>query len=250
MRFAARDEPRAPELPPSTSGSTSARTSGHAPCSLDCVIANCRLSANRPSRDGSFTPRMPGVRPLTEYPGCATTLATGTPAARSRRSASRPERGGGDLRLHVRAPPAVVVDELGIDGVVPPHRRRHAAEPHHPPGCPSERREQRPGEREVAEDVRREDELVPVPRGLAAPSAGARCPRSEAARRACPRPPTVAAAARTEPRLLVSSSRVSMRSPASSTRRRSAARAAMSRFGLRPVMNTRAPARTSCSLAK
>ena len=37
------------------------------------------------------------------------------------------------------------------------------------------------------------------------------------------------------------------RTQASGTRRWTAARAAVSRFGLRPVMNTRAPARTSCS---
>ena len=52
--------------PPSTSGSASARTSGHAPCSFDWVISACRLSANRVAFVGSFTPTIPAVRPLVE----------------------------------------------------------------------------------------------------------------------------------------------------------------------------------------
>jgi hypothetical protein len=90
MRFALEPNLGPQNSPPWMSGSTRARTRVHAPCSLDCVIATCRLSAKRVDRVGLFTPRMPGVRPLVEYPGWATTLVTGTPAARSRRSASKP----------------------------------------------------------------------------------------------------------------------------------------------------------------
>ena len=62
------------------------------------------------------------------------------------------------------------------------------------------------------------------------------------------RAPAEAAAARTDPRLLVSSSRVSTEAP--STRRAMAARDAARRFGLRPLMMTCAPALASCSLEK
>ena len=79
-----------------------------------------------------------------------------------------PERGGRDLRLHVGAPSRVALDELRVDRVVGRERGRHAAEPHHAARRLGERGEQLAGEREVAEDVRREDHLVAVHRGLAA----------------------------------------------------------------------------------
>ena len=42
------------------------------------------------ARDAERNGMLDAVRPLVEYPGCAMTLATGTPASRRRRSASSP----------------------------------------------------------------------------------------------------------------------------------------------------------------
>ena len=167
-----RGSPREPVLgpqnsPPSIVGSTSARTSDHAPCSLDCVIGACRLSANRVSLEGAVDARRcPGVRPLVEYPGARRR----SPRRRRRAQPAvglESERGRRDLGLHVRPPARVARGQLRVDRIVRRQRRRHAADPHHAAARRGQRREQLAGEREVAEHVGREHDLVPVAGRLA-----------------------------------------------------------------------------------
>ncbi len=75
-----------------------------------------------------------------------------------------PERAGRDLRLHVGAPGRVALRQLRVDRVVSPHRGGHAPHPHHSSARRGERRKQLARQREVAEHVGGEDELVAVPR--------------------------------------------------------------------------------------
>ena len=193
------------------------------------------------------------VRPLVEYPGCATTLATGTAAARSRRSASKPSARRRDLRLHVRAPPACSPStSCGSTGSYCAHRRSTCcpATPcdRMPPRASSAaRRRARSGRGRSSR--RRPRDRRPWSR---APSADARSRRSAAARPGAPRPrasrrpraPTRGCSCR------AAASRRGRRPRHPESGDRTAARAAASRFGLRPVMTTRAPAAASCSLEK
>ena len=160
-RRSARAEPRSDERAALDRASASARTSGQAPCSLDCVKAACRLSTNRVVRDGSLTPRIPWSARWSSSPDGR---RRSRPAPPPRAAAGRPRtraRSSRPWTARTRAT-ACTRRELRIDGVVRTDRRRHASEPDKTTGCRSQRRQQLAGERVMTERIRREDELVAV----------------------------------------------------------------------------------------